>query len=313
MTSLRIAFAGTPQFALPALQTLLRSPHQVVGVLTQPDRPAGRGQQMRASPVKLLALDAHLPLAQPATLKTPESRAELTLWAADVLVVVAYGLILPSPVLALPRLGCVNIHGSLLPRWRGAAPIQRAILAGDAETGVTIMQLDAGLDTGPMLLERARPIGSHDTAGDVHDALSELGAAALLEALDGLAAGTLEPRAQPAAGVSYAPKIEKSEAPLDWSSSAIHLDRQIRAFNPWPIAETRLAGESLRVLKARVAEPLGTHGASGTLLGIADDGLRVACGEGVLAVRELQRAGKRPVSARDFANAVRLAGLRFGA
>ena len=312
MTSLRIAFAGTPQFALPALQALLKSRHQVVGVLTQPDRPAGRGQQMRASPVKLLALDARLPLAQPSSLKTEESRAELTQWAADVLVVVAYGLILPPPVLALPRLGCVNIHGSLLPRWRGAAPIQRAILAGDAETGVTIMQLDAGLDTGPMLLERVRPIGSQDTAGDLHDALSELGAAALLEALDGLAAGTLKPRAQPADGVSYAPKIEKSEAPIDWSVSAIHLDRKIRAFNPWPVAETRFAGESLRVLQARIAEPMGAHEAPGTLLGIADDGLRVACGEGVLAVRELQRAGKRPVSARDFANAVRLAGLRFG-
>jgi methionyl-tRNA formyltransferase len=312
MTSLRIAFAGTPQFALPALQALLKSRHQVVGVLTQPDRPAGRGQQMRASPVKLLALDAQLPLAQPPTLKTPESRAQLAQWAADVLVVVAYGLILPPPVLALPRLGCVNIHGSLLPRWRGAAPIQRAILAGDAETGVTIMQLDAGLDTGPMLLERARPIGSQDTAGDLHDALSELGAAALLEALDGLAAGTLRPRAQPAEGVSYAPKIEKSESPLDWSVSAIHLDRKIRAFNPWPVAETRFAGESLRVLRARIAEPVGAHDAPGTLLGIAEDGLRVACGEGVLAVRELQRAGKRPVSARDFANAVRLAGLRFG-
>jgi len=312
MTSLRIAFAGTPQFALPALQALLKSRHQVVGVLTQPDRPAGRGQQMRASPVKLLALDAQLPLAQPSSLKTEESRAELTQWAADVLVVVAYGLILPPPVLALPRLGCVNIHGSLLPRWRGAAPIQRAILAGDAETGVTIMQLDAGLDTGPMLLERVRPIGSQDTAGDLHDALSELGAAALLEALDGLAASTLKPRAQPAEGVSYAPKIEKSEAPIDWSVSAIHLDRKIRAFNPWPVAETRFAGESLRVLQARIAEPIGAHEAPGTLLGIADDGLRVACGEGVLAVRELQRAGKRPVSARDFANAVRLAGLRFG-
>jgi len=312
MTSLRIAFAGTPQFALPALQALLKSRHQVVGVLTQPDRPAGRGQQMRASPVKLLALDARLPLAQPSSLKTEESRAELTQWAADVLVVVAYGLILPPPVLALPRLGCVNIHGSLLPRWRGAAPIQRAILAGDAETGVTIMQLDAGLDTGPMLLERVRPIGSQDTAGDLHDALSELGAAALLEALDGLAAGTLKPRAQPVDGVSYAPKIEKSEAPIDWSVSAIHIDRKIRAFNPWPVAETRFAGESLRVLQARIAEPIGAHDAPGTLLGIADDGLRVACGEGVLAVRELQRAGKRPVSARDFANAVRLAGLRFG-
>jgi methionyl-tRNA formyltransferase len=312
MTSLRIAFAGTPQFALPALRALVHSNHRVVGVLTQPDRPAGRGQQLRASPVKLLALDARLPLAQPASLKSPKDREALIQWAPDVLVVVAYGLILPPPVLALPRLGCVNIHGSLLPRWRGAAPIQRAILAGDPETGVTIMQLDAGLDTGPMLLERRRPIGSHDTAGDLHDALSELGAAALLEALDALAAGTLKARAQPSEGVTYAPKIEKSEAPLDWSKKAFQLDAQVRAFNPWPIAETRMAGETLRVLQTRVAAADGVEAAPGTLLGLADDGLRVACGEGVLAVRELQRAGKRPVSARDFANAVRLTGLRLG-
>jgi methionyl-tRNA formyltransferase len=295
------------------LRTLLSSTHRVVGVLTQPDRPAGRGQQLRASPVKLLAQEAHLPLAQPPTLKTAESREELSRWAPDVLVVVAYGLILPPPVLAIPRLGCVNIHGSLLPRWRGAAPIQRAILAGDAETGVTIMQLDAGLDTGPMLLERRRSIGSHDSAGDLHDSLADLGAAALIEALDGLAAGTLKPRAQPAEGVSYAPKIDKSEAPLDWSASAVRLDRQVRAFNPWPIAETRFAGETLRVLQAQVAEAQDAVAAPGTLLGIAEDGLRVACGEGVLALRELQRAGKRPVAARDFANAVRLAGMRFGA
>ena len=313
MTSLRIAFAGTPHFALPALRQLISSTHRVVGVLTQPDRPAGRGQQLRASPVKLLASSVPaLPIAQPATLKTSESRAELAKWAPDVLVVVAYGLILPAPVLELPRLGCVNIHGSLLPRWRGAAPIQRAILAGDAETGVTIMQLDAGLDTGPVLLERRRPIGTHDTAGDLHDSLAELGAAALMEALEGIAAGTLKARAQPADGASYAPKIDKAEAPLDWTASAIRLDRQVRAFNPWPIAETRFGSESLRVLQARVAEGAGHDAAPGTLLGLAEDGLHVACGEGVLSVRELQRPGKRPVSARDFANAVRVDGLRFG-
>jgi methionyl-tRNA formyltransferase len=311
MTSLRIAFAGTPQFALPALHALLKSAHRVVGVLTQPDRPAGRGQQLRASPVKLLAAEHRLPIAQPQTLKTSEGRAELTQWAPDVLVVVAYGLILPQAALDLPRLGCLNIHGSLLPRWRGAAPIQRAILAGDPETGVTIMQLDAGLDTGPVLLERRHPIGLHDTAGDLHDVLSELGALALIEALDGIAAGTLKPRAQPA-GATHAAKIDKSEAAMDWSASATQLDRQVRAFNPWPIAETRFGNETLRVIRARIAEPGGLHGESGTLLGIADDGLRVACGEGVLAIRELQRAGKRPISARDFANAVRVAGLRFG-
>jgi methionyl-tRNA formyltransferase len=312
MTPLRIAFAGTPQFALPALHALLKSRHPVVGVLTQPDRPAGRGQQLRASPVKLLAAEHRLPVAQPQTLKTPEGRAELARWSPDVLVVVAYGLILPQAALDLPRLGCLNIHGSLLPRWRGAAPIQRAILAGDAETGVTIMQLDAGLDTGPVLLERRHPIGLHDTAGDLHDALSELGALALIEALEGLAAGSLKARAQPEAGATHAAKIDKSEAALDWSANASQLDRQVRAFNPWPVAETRFGNETLRVIRARVAESGGTHAEPGTLLGLADDGLRVACGEGVLAIRELQRAGKRPISARDFANAVRVAGLRFG-
>jgi methionyl-tRNA formyltransferase len=312
MRSLRIAFAGTPQFAVPALRVLLSSAHQVVGVLTQPDRPAGRGQQLRASPIKLLAAGHSLPVSQPPTLRTPEGRAELERWAPDLLVVVAYGLILPEPVLVLPRLGCVNIHGSLLPRWRGAAPIQRAILAGDAETGVTIMQLDAGLDTGPMLLERRRPIHSHETAGDLHDALSELGAAALADAIDGIAAGTLAARPQPATGATYAPKIEKAEARLDWNAAATELDRRVRAFNPWPIAETSFAGEQLRVLRARVADQPAAEAAPGTVLGVAEDGLRVACGDGVLAVRELQRAGKRPISARDFANAVRLDGLRFG-
>jgi methionyl-tRNA formyltransferase len=312
MNRLRIAFAGTPQFALPALRALLASSHEVVGVLTQPDRPAGRGRELRASPVKLLATETRLPIAQPATLKTPEGRAALVTWAPDLLVVVAYGLILPQTVLDLPRLGCVNIHGSLLPRWRGAAPIHRAILAGDAETGVTIMRLDAGLDTGPMLLSRPRAIGTHDTSGDLHAALAELGAAALIEAIDALAAGSLTGTPQPSAGVTYAAKIEKSEARIDWTASALDIDRRVRAFNPWPIAETKFAGEQLRILRAALTEPLRADAAPGTVLGVAEDGLRVACGDGVLAVRELQRAGKRPVSAHDFANTVRLTGLRFG-
>jgi methionyl-tRNA formyltransferase len=312
MTSLRIAFAGTPQFALPALRALLASRHRVVGVLTQPDRPAGRGRELRASPVKLLANEHSIPVAQPTSLKAPEGRVELHGWAPDLMVVVAYGLILPQVVLDLPRMGCLNIHGSLLPRWRGAAPIHRAILAGDAETGVSIMQLDAGLDTGPVLLERRHPIGMHDTSGDLHDVLSELGAAALLEAIDGLSAGKLLPRPQPVEGVTYAAKIEKSEAPIAWSRTAAQIDRQVRAFNPWPVAETTFAGEQLRVLRAALANSSGGSAAPGTLLGLADDGLHVACGEGVLAVREVQRAGKRPVSARDFANAVQLAGMRFG-
>jgi methionyl-tRNA formyltransferase len=313
MTSLRIAFAGTPQFALPALRALLGSRHRVVGVLTQPDRPAGRGRELRASPVKLLATERQLPLAQPSTLRSEEGRSALREWSPELLVVVAYGLILPAVVLELPRLGCLNIHGSLLPRWRGAAPIQRALLAGDTETGITIMQLDEGLDTGPTLLERRRPIGAEETAGDLHDALSELGAAALLEAIDGLDAGSITARTQPAEGVTYAAKIEKAEARIDWNHSAVHIDRQIRAFNPWPMAETRLGDEPLRVLRARVVDRAARAAQPGSLLGNADDGLRIACGEGVLALRELQRAGKRPVSARDFANAVRVAGLRLGA
>jgi methionyl-tRNA formyltransferase len=311
MTSLKIAFAGTPQFAVPALRALLASAHRVVGVLTQPDRPAGRGRELRASAIKLLALEHSVPLAQPATLRTPEGRAALERWEPELLVVVAYGLILPPPVLSLPRLGCLNIHGSLLPRWRGAAPIHRALLAGDSETGVTIMQLDAGLDTGPVLLERRRAIGPRDTSGDLHDALSELGATALLQAIEGLVDGSLVPRPQAAEGMSYAPKLEKSEARLEWHSSAVNLERQIRAFNPWPIAETRFAGETLRVLSALVTDARAQEGEPGTVLGLAADGLRVACGEGVLALREVQRAGKRPVSARDFANAVRIAGMRF--
>jgi methionyl-tRNA formyltransferase len=312
MTSLNIAFAGTPQFAVPALRALLASAHRVVGVLTQPDRPAGRGRELRASPIKLLALEHSLPLAQPSSLRTPEGRAALELWAPELLVVVAYGLILPLPVLSLPRHGCLNIHGSLLPRWRGAAPIQRALLAGDAETGVTIMQLDAGLDTGPILLERRRAIGPQDTSGDLHEALSVLGAATLLEAIDGLINGTVVPRPQPAEGVSYAAKIEKSAAQLDWNSSAAVLDRQIRAFNPWPIAETHFASETLRVLRAIVVDARAQEGEPGTVLGLTSDGLRVACGEGVLALREVQRAGKRPMSAQDFVNGVRISGMRFG-
>jgi methionyl-tRNA formyltransferase len=308
---LRIAFAGTPEFALPALRALLDSPHRVVGVLTQPDRPAGRGRELRASPVKLLAAERGLPVAQPGTLKTQEGRAALIEWSPDLLVVVAYGLILPAAVLALPRLGCLNIHGSLLPRWRGAAPIHRALLAGDAETGVTIMQLDEGLDTGPTLLERRRPIGAEETCGDLHDALAGLGAAALLEAIDGIEAGTLVPRAQPAEGVTYAAKIEKSEARVDWSQGAVQIHRQVRAFNPWPMAEARLGEEPLRLLRASVAEATGHAAPPGTLLGLDGDGIRVACGEGVLALRELQRAGKRPVTARDFANAVRIEGLKL--
>lgn len=311
MNAPRIAFAGTPEFALPPLHALVKSGYPVVGVLTQPDRPKGRGLKLTASPVKQAAVAYGLPVAQPETLKTEESRAELTSWRPDVLVVVAYGLILPRAVLELPRLGCINIHASLLPRWRGAAPIQRAILAGDAETGVSIMQMDAGLDTGPVLLQKRLPIEERDTAGSLHDKLAAMGAEALLEALEGLVRGELQPRPQPSEGVTYAAKIEKREALIDWHRGAEEIDRLVRAFNPWPIAETRLNGEQLRIFSARVerSEPAA---APGQIVELRDDALIVRCGRGSLGITQLQRAGRKPMSARDFANAGGVMGQTLG-
>lgn len=313
---LRVAFAGTPEFAVPALQALVRSPHTVVGVLTQPDRPKGRGQQLAASPVKQAALAAGVPVAQPETLKTDAGREALLAWQPDVLVVVAYGLILPAAVLAIPRMGCVNIHASLLPRWRGAAPIQRAILAGDEETGTTIMLMDAGLDTGPMLVQRTMHIASDDTGGSLHDRLSLQGASVIVEALEGLESGKLTPQVQPTEGVTYAAKLEKSEARIDWNARAIEIERKVRAFNPWPIAETLFNGEQLRVLRAKVeAGEDSTRLAGqppGTVLLVSDEAIVVQCGLGRLALYEVQRAGRRPVTARDFANAGARAGQHLG-
>jgi methionyl-tRNA formyltransferase len=321
---LRVAFAGTPEFALPALAAL-RSHHALVGVLTQPDRPSGRGRHLTASPVKHAALSWGLPLAQPVTLRDATARALLEGWHPDVLVVVAYGALLPPELLALPRLGCINIHASLLPRWRGAAPIERAILAGDHETGISIMQLDAGLDTGPVLLQRRVEIGTR-TAGALRAELATLGAAVLIEALEGLEHGTLEAVAQPADGATYAPRITKAEGRIDWTQDAPVLERQVRAFNPWPVAETVLDGEQLRILAAHVAEagsdhavavaneqkPAGKSADPGAIIAIRDGEMQVACGRGSLAVTEVQRPGRRPVGVRDFAHAVRLAGRRLG-
>lgn len=318
VTALRVAFAGTPDFSVPALEALVASKHTVVGVLTQPDRPKGRGRQITAGPVKAAALAHGIPVAQPLTLKAPEGRAELEAWRPDVLVVVAYGLILPAAVLSIPRLGCVNIHGSLLPRWRGAAPIQRAILAGDSLTGVTIMLMDAGLDTGPMLLKKETPIERADTGGSIHDRLSVLGAAALLEALDAYAAGSLRSVAQPTEGATYAAKIDKSEALLDWRRDALELERQIRAFNPWPVAETRLDGEQLRVFAAsEVGAAGGPYSANivaepGTIRSVSADGIVVHCGRGLLALHELQRPGKRAVPVAEFIRGIQLTGRRLG-
>jgi len=310
---LRVAFAGTPAFAVAPLRAL-HAAHQVVGVLTQPDRPAGRGRATAASPVKQVAIEAELPLAQPARLRGDAPLLQATLaqlreWNPEVIVVVAYGLLLPRDVLALPPLGCLNIHASLLPRWRGAAPVQRAILAGDTETGISIMLMEEGLDSGPVLLRASLPIGPEATAAQLLEELAVLGARQILAALEGLTAGTLSPRPQPAEGVTYAPKLAKSEAPVDWHGEAAHIDRQIRGLNPWPGAETRLGGETVKLLRSRCGADGGAAGAMpGTLLGLDGNALRVACGSGVLLVLELQRAGRKAVAARDFYNALRLTG-----
>jgi len=318
---LRIAFAGTPAFALPALDALAASAHRLVGVLTQPDRPAGRGRELRASPVKQRALQLQLPIAQPERLADEATHVLLREWQPELLVVVAYGLILPRAVLELPRLGCLNIHASLLPRWRGAAPIQRAILAGDRDSGVTIMQMDAGLDTGPMLAQRTLPIGARTTSAELHDALAQQGAELLLEVIASLEAGTAQPRAQPAEGVSYARKLEKREALIDWSAGAADIARQVRGCNPWPIAETSLAGTQLRIWQADAlatpVEGLSAIEASaasppGTVLGLHDGALLVACGDGLLAISQLQSAGRRVLSAAEFAHGHALDRLRFG-
>jgi methionyl-tRNA formyltransferase len=311
---MKVAFAGTPDFALPALHALKASRHTVVGVLTQPDRPKGRGRQIASSPVKVAAQGYGLPTSQPTTLKTDADRADLAAWQPDVLVVVAYGLILPRAALDLPRLGCVNIHASLLPRWRGAAPIQRAILAGDTQTGVTIMRMDIGLDTGPMFLQRPVIIEPGETSGSLHDRLAAEGAEGVLAALDELASNTARLIPQPEVGVTYAAKIDKAEAIVDWSRSAEEIDRQVRAFYPWPVAETRLDGEQLRIYRASVNTTVFNTLAAdpGTIVDVRDDSLLVACGRGYLSLKELQRPGRRPVAARDLANTLELTGRRLG-
>jgi methionyl-tRNA formyltransferase len=299
--SLKVAFAGTPEFAAIALAALVDAGHAVPLVLTQPDRPAGRGMKLVPGAVKRLALECGLEIDQPERLRTLEQRAKLAASAPDVLVVAAYGLILPAEVLALPRFGCINIHASLLPRWRGAAPIQRAIEAGDAGTGITIMQMDAGLDTGPMLLRRALPIDDDDTAASLHDKLARLGAEAIVEVLAGLRRGgapwSAEP--QPADGVTYAAKISRAEARLDWRRPAVELDRAVRAFNPFPVASGQLRNMTIKLWAARPVT--GCGGAlPGTVLAADGRGVVVACGDGVLRVTELQRPGGRRLPAGDF-------------
>jgi methionyl-tRNA formyltransferase len=300
---LRIVFAGTPDFSVPCLEACRASGAEVVAVYTQPDRPAGRGRKLTPSPVKEAALAAGIPVEQPETLKTAQARETLAAYRPDLMVVVAYGLILSRKVLALPRLGCWNVHASLLPRWRGAAPIQRAILAGDSESGVDLMQMEAGLDTGPVLLERRTPITRADTGGSLHDRLSQLGADVLAEGLRRTLAGeTLPARTQAEDGVLYAHKLEKAEARLDFSRSAIALEHQVRAFDPWPVAEGEIAGENLRIWAAHALDE-NHHAAPGSVVAVQREGIDLACGDGMLRVTALQRAGGKRISAADYLNA----------
>jgi methionyl-tRNA formyltransferase len=298
---LRIIFAGTPDFAVPSLRAAAQR-NEVVAVYTQPDRPAGRGRELAMSPVKREALARGIPVLQPENFKSTVSRDALRALKPDLMVVVAYGLILPQSVLDIPVRGCWNVHASLLPRWRGAAPIQRAIEAGDTQTGVCLMQMEKGLDTGPVLLSQSLAIGENETGGQLHDRLAALGAQVLGDGLGLLRAGMRPvPRPQPADGVTYAHKLDKAEARLDWTQPAQQLANKVRAFNPWPMAEASVAGERLRIHGA-VALPLAHNAEPGTLLLAGRDGIDIACGEGALRIRVLQREGGKAITAADYLN-----------
>ncbi|WP_049046779.1 methionyl-tRNA formyltransferase [Aeromonas hydrophila] len=304
MNKLKLIFAGTPDFAARHLAALLSSDHEVVAVYTQPDKPAGRGQKLTASPVKELALAHNLPVYQPASLRKEEAQAELAALGADLMVVVAYGLILPKAVLDTPRLGCINVHGSLLPRWRGAAPIQRSIWAGDAETGVTIMQMDVGLDTGAMIRKVSCPIAADETSASLYDKLAGLGPQALVDTVNAMAAGNTAAEAQDDALANYAEKLSKEEARIDWSMEAIAIERCIRAFNPWPISWFEVAGQTVKVWQAEVVAQ--DHGqTAGTLLKADKQGIDIATGKGVLRLLTLQPPGKKAMSVTDLLNSRR--------
>ncbi len=291
---MKLIFAGTPEFAAQALGAIVEAGHEVVLVLTQPDRPAGRGMSLQPSPVKKLALEKGIEVFQPLSLKDAEAQAKIAAFGAEVMVVAAYGLILPQVVLDMPRFGCINIHASLLPRWRGAAPIQRALLAGDAETGVCIMQMEAGLDTGPVLLRGAFPIAVDDTTASLHDRLAALGAKLVVEALGKL---PLPAETQPETGITYAHKIEKAEAVIDWSKPAAELDRHIRAFNPFPGAQAQFGGQTVKLWRA---VPVVAAGPAGTILAVERTAVVIACGDGALAVSELQKAGGKRLPVQQF-------------
>ena len=312
-SSLKLGFAGTPDFAVPALDRLAAR-YRICAVFTQPDRPAGRGQALHMSPVKSRALERGLRVYQPASFKSAQAIEMLRAAEMDALVVVAYGLILPMAALELPRWGCINIHASLLPRWRGAAPIQRALLAGDPATGVTIMRMEAGLDTGPMLMSRSTKIHPTETAKTLHDRLAQMGAELIDEALQAMSRGPIREVAQPQEGVTYAAKIEKSEATISWHNSAVHIHRQVRAFNPWPVAQTQFNGQQLRVWDA---EPIAAPGRGsmppGSVLSATHEGIDVVCGAGILRILKLQLAGRKPLPAAQFLQGQQLNGTRFTA
>ncbi|MBH0036720.1 methionyl-tRNA formyltransferase [Pseudoalteromonas sp. NZS71_1] len=296
---LRIIFAGTPDFAARHLQALIQSEHQIVGVYSQPDRPAGRGKKLKASEVKALALEHNLPVFQPQSLKNDEALAELTSLNADIMIVVAYGLILPKAILEAPRLGCLNVHGSILPRWRGAAPIQRSIWAGDEQTGVTIMQMDEGLDTGDMLHISRCPISTTETSASLYTKLAELGPDALIETINKLANGEITPEPQNDELANYAKKLSKEEANIDWSMSALQIERNIRSFNPWPVCFTQMGGQTVKIYQAQVVLQSGDPG---QILSSDKNGVVVACGEHALCITQLQPQGKKPMAINDFLN-----------
>lgn len=308
MSTLRVIYCGTPEFAVPALDALAASPEvagheiEVVAVYTQPDRPAGRGKKLTASPVKNRALELGFPVEQPQSLKEPQAQNTLAAYRPDLLVVAAYGLLLPAFVLDLPRLGAINIHASLLPRWRGAAPINRAIAAGDRQTGITIMQMALGLDTGAMWHKAPVDIDASETAKTLHDKLASLGASALIEALPAIVSQSGQPEPQDESQACYAHKLKKSEAQIDWTESAAQIERNIRAFNPWPVAQTTLDGKPVRIWQARAFADSPTSAEPGTVLEVGPDGVLVATAAGVLSLQTVQRAGKKPMPATDFAH-----------
>jgi methionyl-tRNA formyltransferase len=306
----RLVFAGTPEFSVPPLRALLDSPYEVVGVYTQPDRPAGRGRKLSPSPVKEVALDAGVAVFQPANFKTAAAVDELAALRPDLMIVVAYGLLLPRAVLDIPRRGCVNIHASVLPRWRGAAPIQRAVLAGDATSGITIMRMEEGLDTGPMYRVDEIELRPDETGGSLHDRLSVLGAESLMTALPGILDGSITPQPQDDGLSCYARKLDKSEAWIDWTRPAADIERQVRAFNPWPVAQTRYEDANLRIWRAHAVSGVGA--VPGTVMSASRSGIEVATGDGLLCVTELQLPGKRPMGAQDFINANQIQGTLLG-